>query len=88
VLGGSWSGPKDLKKDAEIYDPTVGKWSRLPGIQAAAILRSDPEDDIVGFPYRSDNYGMFYPWSNATGTFPDWHGDILIAASHPCVHTT
>ena len=61
-MGGSWSGPKDLEKDAEIYDPTVGTWTLLPGIQAAFILTND----IEGV-YRADNYGWFFPWSDATG---------------------
>lgn len=66
VLGGSWSGPADVTKDAEIYDPTVGKWSNLPGVQAAFILTDDPEDK-EGV-YRADNYGMFHSWSDGTGT--------------------
>lgn len=67
VLGGSWSGPADLAKDAELYDPTLGEWSNLPGIQAAFILTQDPEDEEEGRNYRADNYGMFYSWSDATG---------------------
>lgn len=69
VLGGSWSGPEDLAKDAEIYDPTLGTWTNLPGIQAAYILTDDPEDAEEGRVYRADNYGMFHSWSDGTGTF-------------------
>ena len=70
VLGGSWSGPysgpyKD--KDAEVYDPTAGTWSSLPGIQASYILTKDPEDAQLDRIYRADNYGMFHSWSNGTG---------------------
>jgi hypothetical protein len=67
VLGGSWSGPKDLSKDAELFDPTLGTWSSLPGIQAAFILTADPQDKTEGFSYRGDNYGMFHSWSDGTG---------------------
>jgi galactose oxidase len=63
VLGGSWSGPKDLEKDAEVFDPTLGTWTLLPAIQAAYILT----DDVEGV-YRADNYGWFFSWSNGTGT--------------------
>lgn len=66
VMGGSWSGPKDLNKDAEVYNPTTGKWNLLPNVQAAFILTDDPEDKVKGS-YRADNYGWFYSWSNATG---------------------
>ena len=69
VLGGSWSGPKDLAKDAEVYDPTRGVWTSLLGIQAATILTDDPEDAQEGRNYRADNYGMFHSWSDGTGTF-------------------
>jgi hypothetical protein len=67
VLGGSWSGPKDLNKDAELYNPTLGTWTLLPGIQAAYILTKDPQDADKGFNYRGDNYGWFFSWSNASG---------------------
>jgi hypothetical protein len=67
VLGGSWSGPKDLSKDAEVFDATKGEWASLPGIQAAYILTQDPEDDEAHFSYRSDNYGWFFSWSNSSG---------------------
>lgn len=66
VLGGSWSGPKDLHKDAELYDATLGTWTLLPGIQAAFILTDDPEDKEKGT-YRADNYGWFFPWTDGTG---------------------
>ena len=69
-MGGSWSGPKDLKKDAEIYDATAGTWTLLPGIQAALILTDDPEDKEKGT-YRADNYGWFFSWSNGTGVLSD-----------------
>ena len=69
VLGGSWSGPKELPKDAELYDPTAGTWSSLPGIQASYILTDDPEDAEEGRVYRADNYGMFHSWSDGTGAF-------------------
>ena len=70
MLGGSWSGPKDLAKDAEVYDPTRGVWTSLLGIQAATILTDDPEDAQEGRNYRADNYGMFHAWSGATGASP------------------
>ena len=63
VLGGSWSGPKDLAKDAEVWDPATGTWTLLPGIQAASILTNDPEGT-----YRSDNYGWFFGWTAGSGT--------------------
>ena len=81
VLGGSWSGPTDLDKDAEVYDPTRGTWTLLPGIQAATILTDDPEDAQEGRVYRADNYGFFHAWSDATGTFPP--GFARPACMHP-----
>jgi Kelch motif len=85
VLGGSWSGPKDLAKDAEVYDPTLGTWSSLPGIQAAYILTDDPEDELEGFSYRGDNYGMFHPWSEGTGKLNNFQFELLSAAC--CTHS-
>lgn len=62
VLGGSWSGPEDLAKDAEIYDPALGTWTLLPKIQAKFIVTNDPEGV-----YRGDNYGWFFPWTGGSG---------------------
>lgn len=84
VLGGSWSGPKDLAKDAEVYDPTRGVWTSLLGIQAATILTDDPEDAQEGRNYRADNYGMFHAWSDATGASPpqNWSRSSSCPESH------
>ncbi|NJR41314.1 MAG: hypothetical protein HC767_00335 [Akkermansiaceae bacterium] len=68
-----------MAKDAEIYDPTLGQWSNLSGVQAADILTEDPEDETEGRNYRADNYGMFHPWSNATGRFPPQFADAFLA---------
>lgn len=68
TLGGSWSGPKSSAKDAEVYTPGStswnGKWDKLKNIQAKHILTNDPQGV-----YRADNYGWFFAWSGASGTF-------------------
>ena len=62
VLGGSWSGPEDLAKDAELYNVATDTWTLLPGIPASVILTADPEGA-----YRADNYGWFFSWSEGSG---------------------
>jgi galactose oxidase len=64
VLGGSWSGGLDTKKDGEKLIPG-GTWTRLPGILASQILT----DDKQGI-FRADNHAWLFAWSNGEGAFP------------------
>ena len=75
IIGASWSGGEG-GKNGELYDPTAGTMTLLPGAPVAPMLTGDAQgmshqepsgykrtDRIAGV-YRADNHGWLFGWSN------------------------
>ncbi|KAI9850650.1 MAG: hypothetical protein M1838_005294 [Thelocarpon superellum] len=60
TIGGSWAGGYG-GKNGEVYDPTTGAWSLLPGCPVAPMLT----DDAQGV-YRADNHAWLFGWKNGS----------------------
>ncbi|KAH3974843.1 hypothetical protein HBI56_106920 [Parastagonospora nodorum] len=60
TIGGSWSGAKG-NKTGEVYDPTTGYWTLLPGTDVTPMLTSDHEGI-----FRQDNHAWLYGWRNGS----------------------
>ncbi len=56
TIGGSWSGPRG-GKNGEVWSPSTGKWTPLPGAAVAPMLTAD----VQGV-YRSDNHAWLFGW--------------------------
>lgn len=59
VLGGSWSGGKDGKKDGEVWNYATETWSERPGVPGDAMSTSDRRG-----PYRADNHMWLFTAPN------------------------
>ncbi|KAJ5684890.1 Galactose oxidase/kelch beta-propeller [Penicillium maclennaniae] len=61
VIGGSWSGGSNVRKDGEVWDPYTQTWTLLPG----AVVKPMMTNDMEGA-WRADNHGWLFGWKNET----------------------
>ena len=61
TIGGSWSGKLEVPKNGEIYNPTNGVWSLLPGCPVKPMLTADKQGI-----YRADNHGWLFGWKRGS----------------------
>lgn len=61
VIGGSWSGGSNVRKDGEVWDPYTQRWTLLPG----AIVKPMLTNDMEGV-WRADNHGWLFGWKKNT----------------------
>lgn len=61
TIGGSWRGTYGpiVKKNGEIYDPSVNAWTNLTSCPVEPILTQDAQGA-----YRSDNHAWLFAWSD------------------------
>ncbi|KAJ5131622.1 Galactose oxidase/kelch beta-propeller [Penicillium atrosanguineum] len=61
VIGGSWAGGSNVRKDGEVWDPYTQTWTLLPGAIVKPMLTNDMEGA-----WRADNHGWLFGWKKET----------------------
>ena len=68
VIGGSWAGGPEGKRNGEIYDPKTNKWSPLTGCPVKSLPSNQSPVSILtndwNGEYRGDNHVWLLSWKN------------------------